>query len=201
MTKGAAARLLAVLEVGWVITLAAAILLPFLPGEPLRPLRDAVVRAERWVSFQQRWGMYAPYPQLSQSYMVLSATWPDGTTSELEESEAAKTGWGTTWFGRKSRRDIWRYYALLQPRKANRNRAWYLRMVCVREARRTGRIPETIVMRRIVRRFAPPEAVRSGKLALGRPRTSVVARQSCTQPSVRTMIHADPFAHPNLRRS
>ncbi len=188
-------------EVLWVVLLAGAILVPFLPGEAVRPFRDAVVRAERAVSVQQHWGMYAPHPELSQAYMELSAVWPDGSVTELEETEAARNGWGTTWFGRKTRRDIWRYYARLHPTRPNRNRAWYLRMVCVREARRTGRIPREIRMRQVMRRFAPPRAVRSGKLPLGRPRVRDVARQSCTQRSVRAMIHADPFAHPDLRAS
>ncbi len=187
------------LEALWVLALASAIVLPVLPGEALRPVRDVLVRLERTVSVQQHWAMYAPHPQLSHAEMVLSATWPDGSVEDLEEARLAKRAFGTTWFGRKTRSDIWRFYANVRPRKANRDRAWYLRMVCVREARRTGVVPKEIVMHQVRRRFAPPSAVRSGKLPLGRPRTRLVARQSCTQRSVRAMIDADPFAHPNLR--
>ncbi len=180
-------------HVALALALAVTVVVPVLPADWMGGLPRRMAGWMRKISVQQYWGMYAPYPSTSHTYMILTAHWPDGTTEPLPEAAEAEAGWGTTWLLRKDRTAIWRHYANAKPKGPNRNRDWYLRGVCVREARRRGQIPDKIVMEQVTRRFAPPNAVRSGKLALGRPRRRQVAVQSCRQRSVRAMIDADPF--------
>ncbi|MCX4242426.1 hypothetical protein [Paraliomyxa miuraensis] len=144
----------------------------------------------RQVSFVQSWRMYAPNPQRAQTYMNLTAHYEDGTTRPLWETEQERNGWGTVWAWNKSREDIWRHYANFHPKRANDHRTWYLRAVCVREARQ-GPVPEKIVMEQVTRRFARPEEVAAGKPALGRSRRALVTVAYCKVKQVREMIEDD----------
>lgn len=174
----------------WVGVIATFIVVPALPGSIAGPLPQTIGSLARTVSFQQRWGMYAPNPQRAQVYMDLTAVYADGRKEELEETIDTREGWGTHWFWDKNRVDIWRFYANYHPDKRNDNRTWYLRGVCVREARR-GEIPDKIVMYHVRRRFAPPDKVRQGALGLGRPVRKLVTVQYCKTKQVLEMIERD----------
>jgi hypothetical protein len=134
--------------------------------------------------------MYAPNPQRAQLEMNLHATYADGTERELFETELERRAWGTHWVWDKTREDIWRQYANFHPDKRNINRIWYLKGVCVREARH-GEIPVKIVMYQVRRRFAPPQKVAQGAPGLGAPRRKLVTVQYCKKPDVLEMIEHD----------
>jgi hypothetical protein len=175
----------------WGLSLVGLILIPSAPKGLTGPVGPFVAKSLRKVSVSQHWGMYVPNPQRSHGYMTLTAHYKDGRSEELEETEVERNGWATTWFGVRTRMAIWRYYAELHPKKRSRNREWYLRGACVRETRRTGEIPQKLVMSVVRRRFAPPEAVKAGKLALGQPNKTLVTVQYCNRKAVRVMIEAD----------
>ncbi|MBC8072749.1 MAG: hypothetical protein IAG13_30795, partial [Deltaproteobacteria bacterium] len=145
-----------------------AIVVPTLPSDGFGPLPGLVARGLLLVSVKQTWGMYAPDPQRAQTYMDLEAEYADGSVALLREHDDVLHGWGTTWAWRKTRVDIWRFYANFHADRRNDNRSWYLRSVCVREAR-TGEEPRKLSMFHVKRRFASPEAVRAGKPGLGAP--------------------------------
>ena len=172
-----------------VLALATFIVCPALPGD-YGGFKQTIAGWERQVSVKQQWRMYAPNPSRSQTYMNLTAVYGDDTRVELEETVQERGGWGTHWLWDKTRADIWRYYANFNPKKRNINRTWYLKGVCVREARR-GPIPDKISMEHVKRRFAPPDRVRQGTLGLGRPIRRMVTVQYCKAPEVRKMIEAD----------
>jgi hypothetical protein len=172
------------------ITLAAAILLSVVPGEGWGPLPRLLGRAMLVVSVKQSWGMYAPDPQRSHHYMELAARYDDGTEVLLEESVDVERGWGTTWAWQKTRLDIWKFYANFHPKKRNEHRLWYLRMVCVREAR-NGLVPEKIMMHHVTRRFTSPGKVRKGSPGLGEPVRTLVTVQHCRTAPVDAMIAED----------
>ena len=134
--------------------------------------------------------MYAPDPQRSHRYMELVAHYDDGTEVPLEENIDVDEGWGGTWAWRKTRLDIWKFYANFHPKKRNEHRIWYLRMVCVREAR-AGRIPEKITMHHVTRKFTSPLKVRKGAPGLGDPVRELVTVQHCHTPPTRAMIAED----------
>jgi hypothetical protein len=173
-----------------VLALAVLVVVPALPGDWTAGVSGKLSGALRPISFKQSWRMYAPDPQRAHTYMNLTARYADGTERELEETEQERAGWGTHWAWQKTRVDIWRYYALAHPKGRNDNRTWYLKGVCVREAR-GGDIPEKIVMHQIRRRFAPPEKVRRGTSGLGRPRQDLVTVAYCKTPDVLEMIAED----------
>ena len=179
------ARALCVLALGVIIVA------PNLPKEWIGEWPSTIVSYGRKVSFVQRWKMYAPNPQRAQTYMNLTAHFDDGTTVDLEETLQERDGWGRTFAWNKTRVDIWRHYANFNPKRANDHRKWYLRGVCVREARR-GRMPDKIVMEQVTRRFAPPEKVAAGRRGLGRPRKRLVTVAYCKVKRVRDMLEADP---------
>lgn len=178
-----------------VVVLGLVIVLPNLPAEwmpgPVSELVSKVAGWTRQVSVVQSWKMYAPNPQRAQSYMNLTAHYPDGTTADLEETLQERDGWTTNYAWNKTRQDIWRHYANFHPKRANEHRKWYLRGVCVREARR-GRMPDKIVMEQVTRRFAPPDKVAEGHPGLGRPRKRLVTVAYCKVKLVRDMLEADP---------
>jgi len=144
----------------------------------------------RSLSFVQSWKMYAPNPQRAQTYMNLTAYYEDGSSKPLWETHHERAGWRTNFAWTKTREDIWRHYANFHPKRANDHRKWYLRGVCVREAR-TGQTPDKIVMEHVTRRFAPPHKVAEGARALGRPRKRLVTVAYCKVKLVRDMIEAD----------
>jgi hypothetical protein len=172
------------------VTLAAAIVFPVLPGEGFGPLPRLFARAQLVVGVKQTWGMYAPDPQRSQHYMELVAVYDDGREEPLEENVDLEDGWGTTWAWRKTRLDIWKFYANFHPKKRSDHRLWYLRMVCVREARK-GEIPEKITMHQVTRRFTSPGKVRKGAKGLGAPTREFVTVQYCRTPPTDAMIAED----------
>lgn len=177
-----------------VVALGLVILAPNLPG---KWLPDAVNRWNgelagklRQISFVQSWRMYAPNPQRAQTYMNLTAHYADGSSAHLEETRQEQQGWHTTWAWRKTRMDIWRHYANFRPKQVNEHRKWYLRGVCVREARR-GTMPDKITMEHVTRRFAKPHKVRRGAPGLGRFRRRLITVQYCKVKRVRMMLEAD----------
>ena len=173
-----------------VLALATIVVVPNLPGEWVGEWSSTLAGWLRQVSFVQSWRMYAPNPSRSQTYMNLTAHYADGTTAPLWESEQERGGWGTVWAWQKTREDIWRHYANFHPKSANEHRTWYLRGVCVREAR-TGRIPDKIVMEQVTRSFTHPEKVAAGRPALGRRRVELVTVAYCKTQLAREMIEAD----------
>lgn len=179
-----------VLHAACVLVITGFVVIPAIPGKWTGGVSNVLADLLRPLSIKQTWRMYAPDPQRAQVYMNLLARYPDGTERELEETEQEGAGWGTHWAWQKTRVDIWRHYALAHPKGRNEHRTWYLKGVCVREARR-GEIPEKIVMHQVRRRFAPPEKVREGARGLGRPRRDLVTVQYCKTKQVLTMIEED----------
>lgn len=178
------------LQAVFVLAIVIAIVLPPLP-EWLRGQLGADVSAlEQKVSFKQGWQMYAPDPQRAQLEMNLTAVFADGSERRLQETQDEKFAWGTHWFWNKTRVDIWRQYANFRPEARNDNRTWYLKGVCVREAR-TGDIPQRIVMDHVRRRFTPPDKVLQGAPGLGAPVRKLVTVQYCKTPEVLEMIERD----------
>lgn len=174
-----------------VLALAVAIVAPNLPADWRGEWVSTFAGYTRHVSLVQSWKMYAPNPQRAQSYMNLTAHYPDGTEGDLEETIQERNGWNTHFAWNKTRVDIWRHYANFHPKRSSEHRKWYLRAVCVREARR-GRMPDKIVMEVVTRRFASPKHVLKGFPGLGRPRRMLVTVQYCKVKSVRTILDADP---------
>lgn len=170
--------------------LALAIVLPTLPGERFGPAPGLVARALLWVSVKQVWGMYAPDPQRSQTYMELVAEYPDGREQGLEENAELAHGWGTIWGWQKTRMSIWRHYANYHPDGRNDNRTWYLRMVCVREARR-GEVPKLVRMFQVRRRFGSPRAVAHRGPSLTEPERKLITVAYCGAQPVAKMIEED----------
>ena len=178
------------LHAAFVLVIVAGIVLPPLPDWIRGELGKKLSVLELKISIKQSWAMYAPNPQRAQLEMQLHADYPDGSERQLVESELEKRAWGTHWVWDKTRVDIWRQYANFHPDKRNKNRIWYLKGVCVREARR-GEIPTKIVMYQVRRRFAPPGKVAKGAQGLGRPRRKLITVQYCKKPDVLEMIEAD----------
>lgn len=173
-----------------VLALAALIVLPALPasvgGTPSETLAGWLTR----VSFQQHWQMYAPNPRRALAYMNLTAISADGREVELEETHFERGGWDARPVWVRTRVESWQQAAVAHPETRHRNRTWYMRGVCVRLARR-GEVPDRIVMDRVLRGFATPDALRHGSASLGPPLRSRVTVVSCRTPEVREMIRQD----------
>lgn len=166
---------------------------PALPGERLGPLADLKKETGedyRRLSISQRWGMYAPDPQRAQSYPALTAVYDDGSKRRLPEYDIAKQGFETAWAWDKDRNAIWRHHIIAKAKKRNRNRTWYLRGICVREAR-MGPAPQRIVMERFRKRFRPPDQVRAGKKPMRASKRLLVQTVRCDSQIVAKMIAAD----------
>ncbi len=186
------------------LLVASVMLIAALPGRYLGPLADAercgvekkscrslVVEKLRAISVSQNWGMYAPAPSRAHAYMLLTAIEPDGTKRPLEENEIAEAGWGTTWMWKKDRLDILRHaVGFFRANKPNRNRAWFMRGICVREHRR-GFEPVQIRMERVRRAFTPPDEVRAGKPVLGPAKTKQIQIMGCNARIVEEMVEED----------
>lgn len=177
--------------------LAVAVVAPALPSKHFGELPGVVAKGLLLVSIKQTWGMYAPDPQRAQTYMDLEALYDDGSTTQLAESDDLETGWGTTWAWRKTRMDIWKFYANFNPEKRNDHRTWYLRLVCVREAR-TGLTPRKITMHQVKRRFTAPAKVAAGAPGLGEPERRLITVAYCNTSPVKEMIDEDRRLHPEL---
>lgn len=174
----------------FVLALAFFVVAPALPGKVVGPLKGPMSQRLLEISIKQRWQMYAPNPQRAHAYMNLTAHYPDGSERILEETRQEKRGWGTQFAWSKTRVDIWRHYANFSPKKRNRNRTWYLKGVCVREARR-GEVPQRITMYLVRRRLTSPKNVRKGARPLGPKTRQMVTVQYCKTQQVRKMIAAD----------
>jgi len=159
-------------------------------GSRMQGAHDELVAKMRKLSLSQTWKMYAPDPGRGHFYMELDAHDADGTVRELEDSFMAKHGWGTAWAWRRSRLDIWQHAVTRRIDKVNRNRTWYMRGVCAREARR-GHEVDRLEMRRVYRRIRPPEQVREGKDLLARPKQRRAQDGSCHVKIIREMIAFD----------
>lgn len=151
---------------------------------------DRIVELMRKISLSQTWAMYAPDPGRGHFYMQIKAYDADGTVRELEESFMAETGWGTARAWRRSRLDIWQHAVARRIDKVNRNRTWYLRGVCLREARR-GHDVRRLEMTRTYRRIRSPQQVREGKGILGPPKVKKAQDGSCRVKIIRDMIALD----------
>jgi hypothetical protein len=176
-----------------VLTIASFVVIPAIPDKWTGGISSKMAGMLRPLSLKQSWRMYAPDPQRAQTYMNLTARYPNGRERELEETQDERAGWGIHWAWNKTRVDIWQYYALSHPKGRNDNRTWYLKGVCVREAR-DGEVPERIVMHQVRRRFPPPDKARLGA-GLGRPRQDLVTVQYCKTKEVLAMIEQDRRRH------
>ncbi len=181
--------LLRLLHAAFVLTLVGFIVIPNIPSEDF-PLSGTMARWAKQVSFKQGWQMYAPNPTRAQMYMNLTAVYDDGSERRLEETEQENQAWGTHFMWDKTRVDIWRQYANFNVKHRNNNRVWYLKGVCVREARK-GPIPKRIIMHMVRRRFTPPQKVAQGRPGLGKPKRTFVTVQYCQHPVVKQIIDAD----------
>ncbi|PRQ05429.1 hypothetical protein ENSA5_02490 [Enhygromyxa salina] len=183
-----------VVNVVFPLALGYALLLAAWPRDELAPPRqarhDELIKAMRQISLSQAWSMYAPNPGRGHFYMTLTAHDADGSVRELEESYMSEHGWGTAWAWRRSRLDIWQHAVTRKIDKTNRNRTWYLRGVCVREARR-GYDVKRLEMKRVYRRIRSPERVREGKEVIGPPRLKRAQDGSCRVKIIRDMIATD----------
>jgi hypothetical protein len=183
-----------VVNVAFALVLGGAMLLAAFPSDKLgprsRPAHDRLVAAMRLVSLSQNWGMYAPDPARGHYYMELVAHDADGTTRVLEESHLAEHGWSTAWFWTRSRADIWRYTVSDRIGEVNRNRTWYLRGVCAREAAR-GHDTRRVEMTQVYRRIRAPEHVRDGKALLGPHKRRKAQEGNCNVKIIREMIETD----------
>ena len=179
-----------------VLAVAALIVVPAIPAGPLGP-RHAALAAdiERFTglfSVSQRWMMYSPNPRGRMEYLNLTAHFSDGRTEDLEETELERRGWGTVWDWQKSRKHVWLSYTTVRPDEDYPPRTWYLRGVCIREARRRGELPEKIAVHLLTRRFTQPGRVRAGEPGLGPLQRREIGSQICQTPEVWAMLEADP---------
>ncbi len=178
----------------WPIVVALVVVLPAIPGNwghgAGNKLRDALLK----LSIKPKWAMYAPNPERVASYLYVRAEYADGRTAELYESQRAAQSWSTHWFWTKTREDIWRKYAAYHPKRRSEHRLWYLRAVCVREAR-TGEVPRVIRARVVSRRLVAPTKVATGARGLGPPREQPAGAVYCAEPIVKAMIAADAARH------
>jgi hypothetical protein len=160
--------------------------------DSLRPIRERLTEAMRKVSLSQSWKMYAPEPATGHYYMDLYAHDVDGTVRKLEESSRADEGWGTAWAWNRTRLDIWHLSVTRHGDKVNRNRTWYMRGVCLREARRGNKV-QKLVMWREYRRIRVPDRVRAGAETLGPIKRSKAQEGTCNVQIIKDMIAEDPL--------
>ena len=183
-------RVTAALHLLYAVAVSLVIVGPFLPEAVFGKTSHEISGWLREVSVVQSWRMYAPDPQRAHIYMQLTAVYDDGTERELVETEDERNGWGTHWAWNKTRMAIWRHYANFKPKQANEHRKWYLRGVCVREAR-NGEVPKKIMMHQVRRAFMSPDKVRAGAPGLSRPNRRFITLEYCRSAKVKEMIEAD----------
>lgn len=179
------------------VSLAGLLLLSAIPSdklpESLQQRRGQLSAAMQKLSLSQSWSMYAPDPGKGHFYMELYAHDLDGTVRKLDDSRMAEQGWGTAWAWKRTRMDIWQHTVVRRIDKTNRNRTWYLRGVCVREAR-LGYQVKRIEMQRVYRRIRAPERVAEGADTLGPIKRTKAQDGSCNVAIIREMIETDPMA-------
>lgn len=164
-------------------------------GPRLRPAHDRLIELMRPLSLSQSWSMYAPDPGRGHHLIELVAHDADGTVRVLEDPEQAQDAWGTAFFWQRTRMDIWRYTVSGRVDEANRNRTWFLRGICVLEARR-GYDVKRIELTQAFRRIRTPEQVREGKALLGPIKRRKAQDGSCRVQIIREMIEADARHNP-----
>lgn len=172
------------------LALALLISVPLLPNAALGEVPSKLALGMKKISVVHNWNMYAPDPQRAHTYLALYAEFADGRREALLEAEQAVRGWTTTWAWQKTRADLWRFYAVVNPDKPNNNRTWYLRAVCVREALARGEVPRRIVAERVRRRFTSPDRVQAGKPGLGPIDRQGIGSVDCRTWPVRDMLAA-----------
>ncbi len=162
--------------------------------EPLQGPRKQLGARMKALSLSQSWNMYAPDPAKGHYYMELYAHDADGTVRKLDDSHNAEHGWGTVWAWKRDRLDIWHLGVGRRVDKVNRNRTWYLRGVCLREAR-AGHEVRHVEMVRVYRRIRPPDRVAEGAELLGpfNRRKPGAGEGSCNVRIIRQMIEEDPL--------
>ncbi|PRP99635.1 hypothetical protein [Enhygromyxa salina] len=156
----------------------------------MRDQHDKLVAAMKQISLSQTWSMYAPDPGRGHFYMRIRAYDADGTVRELDETFMAEHGWGTARAWNRSRLDIWQHAVTRRIDQVNRNRTWYLRGVCLREARR-GYDVQRLEMTRVYRRIRSPDQVREGKDILGPAKIKKAQDGSCRVRIIQDMIELD----------
>ncbi|MFV8755788.1 hypothetical protein ACNOYE_34995 [Nannocystaceae bacterium ST9] len=157
-------------------------------GEAMQARHDRVIEALRKFSISQSWSMYAPNPSRGHFYLELRAVDADGTVRVLEESD--RIDWTTAWVWTKDRQDIWLHAVSRRVDEVNRNRTWYMRGVCVREARR-GYDVRRIEANRVDRSIRAPDKVLAGTPLLGPERRQKTQDTSCRVEIIRDMIAYD----------
>lgn len=194
MASGAALR--RTIEALWVLALAALIVVPALPGSWQTELTKDVIGWTKKVSLSQHWSMYAPNPQRAIAYLNIRGRHLDGHEEPLEEAERAEAGWGTIWGWEKRRRDIWAFYAGVSKKKGgNLRRTWFVKSICIREARRRDDPPRLLLVDRVSRTFTPPDRVRAGEPDLGPLVRTPVQKIDCGYPPIQRMIEEDRRRH------
>lgn len=172
------------------LAIAALISVPLLPTSVFGQVPSKLALGMKKISLVHNWNMYAPDPQRAHSYLALHAEFADGRREALVEADQAARAWTTIWGWQKTRADIWRFYAVMNPDKPNVNRTWYLRSVCVREALAREEAPIRIVAERVRRRFTHPDRVRAGQPGLGPIDRKSIGSVDCRTAPVRDMIAA-----------
>lgn len=154
----------------------------------LQPHHDTLMTRLRTLSISQTWSMYAPNPSRGHFYLELRAVDADGTVRELEEQE--RIDWGTAWVWERDRTDIWLHAIARHIEEVNRNRTWYMRGLCVREARR-GYDVRRIEVSRVERSIRAPDKVAAGKPLLGPVKRVEGQATSCRVEIIREMLEFD----------
>ena len=191
---GAIPRLRRFVEASWVLFLAALIVVPSLPGSWQNDLSRKLIALTKQINLSQHWSMYAPNPQRGLAYISVRGRHLNGEEEALEEARAAEQGWGTKWAWEKRRHDIWAFYAAMSKQKGgNLRRTWYVKAICVREARRSDDPPRILLVDRLSRSFTHPDAVRQGRADLGPVIRLPVQRIDCGFPTIQKMIQEDKF--------
>lgn len=191
------ARLKRTLAVLWALALALAIVIPALPGAWqgawTRPLIDVTHK----IGVSQRWAMYAPDPQRGLAYLSVRGVWADGHEEEIDDSSRRDNAWTRQWDWDKRRRDIWRAYAALSPKSgSNPDRTWYVKSLCIGEARsHGGEAPTVLHVDRLTRSFTHPDKVRAGAPEFGPVTRTPVQKISCAYRPIRDAIAEDEARH------
>ena len=167
-----------------------------LPGsvlsEALAERQGKLNGAMRQISLVQRWLMYAPQPARGHGFQEYLAYDADGSVRVLPESDLTELGPSGNWAWNRDRHDIWMYVLTRKPDEVNRNRIWFIRGLCVREAR-LGHEVQHIEVNRIYRPMRSPEELLKTGETLGPPRKRKVVDTTCNVKIIRDMIAEDPL--------
>lgn len=151
--------------------------------------RTELSKAMRKISLSQTWKMYAPNAARSHNFIEVVAHDSEGNHWVVEE-EQAMVDWGTAWFWKRDRRSIWQHTTTRKPKETNRNRTWYMRGICLREARK-GREVRRVEMFRLFRRIRKPSRVRDGAAVLGPVKRLKMQDTSCRVEVIKRMVAED----------